>query len=49
MQAKLKEIYLKLLKASIKNKRNKMLKLEDKLIQLELDIRKLREKQDENY
>ena len=44
MQDKLLELYLKLLKASVKNKRNKMLKLEDKIIQLEL-----KRKSNENY
>ena len=43
MQDKLKKLYFKLLKASVNHKRNKMLRLEDKLIQLELEIRNTKE------
>ena len=37
IRTKLKETYLKLLKASVKNKSKKIAKLESKIIQLELE------------
>jgi len=44
MQDRLKKLYFKFLKACIKNNTKKMIKLEDKIIQLDWEIKEIEKK-----